>query len=1038
MSLLDDRPRAHKPWLKVLAEDAKTFFRKPRDVCQEAAKYVVHFRRKFNVITQLQPGVASGGGGSPFVLPAARTTTWQPGVTYNTYNGISGIPTNRTQNGATIFPATPYNGIGTSGPTVTINIGTGVVTVSGTAITPSTNLAFLFETTGALPTGISTQTLYYMVNVSGSTFQVASSAGGGAIGLSGTQSGTQTIVLDDVQFIQPRLAACPSNQYIKLSTGVFRINSVLGLGLAATGINTVNNNITLRGSGSGNWTSNTGINGVGNGRVPGTFVADPTATQLVKWDRANEIIGGIINIGYPGETQYASHTPMTANAVKGTNTCTLSSNPGLSVGQVVIVEMVTDFINSPQNITFTQGAGNALVVNLANHGLSAGQSVYFGSSGNLPQTCAFTGQVADQTNLAAAGVFLHVTAIASGQLSPGMVISGTGVPSGTVLVQQISPSSGDTQTWLTDIDPNNPVHTSSESMTLTLGGMQYFVSPTNLLTNSFEICAVYFTSSTSITISGSGTKTFALNGVPQTGQQYNNVGLIPVTATASGGTITGAVSSSGYSYGQQTMDIVASSSTGSGTFNSWTIVSPVITVSGTGTGTVQLGINTDHPQVYWGNRHTQPGQIGSTRSFFHLQDGVFPYGARSFGQIVKIATVTGTAPCTVTIEGIFHYTFETDRLAQMSVWSNPTTYGIGIEDMFLFGGQTNNIFMDLASNCWVKNVDSMWCWAPCCEMRASYRCELRDSFCHEMPNSNPGGAGYITMMDYGTSDCLFENNIMWYGNKVNTMQSCGGGNVIAYNYMDDAADTAANPGAPEAGVNAAHNCSTYMTLIEGNYCFAGKGDSFWGGSPLNTWYMNFFSTIRAAAAPLNTYSDVNGSYGDFSGRVGLDLQDGSYNQNFVGNVISYSGNALLPGQTGFGYENISINIGPGSPGSLIVFGYSFGMYQDSLGNWLFDSTAINGQLRNGNWDWMTGTQIFYANIGDTGTTSTGPAQPFATSLYLPGGGVSPPAFWSGTTSMPAGGTWPWVNPTNGSTFSLPARSKFETITGLSPIPPGNQ
>lgn len=48
-------------------------------------------------------------------------------------------------------------------------------------------------TTGALPTGLTVGTTYYVVNSTGSTFNLAATPGGSAINTSGTQSGTHTI-----------------------------------------------------------------------------------------------------------------------------------------------------------------------------------------------------------------------------------------------------------------------------------------------------------------------------------------------------------------------------------------------------------------------------------------------------------------------------------------------------------------------------------------------------------------------------------------------------------------------------------------------------------------------------------------------------------------------------------------------------------------------------------------------------------------------------------------------------------------------------
>ena len=66
----------------------------------------------------------------------------------------------------------------------------GVITVN----TPLANgTAVVFNTTGALPTGLTVGTVYYVVNATSTTIQVSATAGGAAINTSGTQSGSHTI-----------------------------------------------------------------------------------------------------------------------------------------------------------------------------------------------------------------------------------------------------------------------------------------------------------------------------------------------------------------------------------------------------------------------------------------------------------------------------------------------------------------------------------------------------------------------------------------------------------------------------------------------------------------------------------------------------------------------------------------------------------------------------------------------------------------------------------------------------------------------------
>ena len=91
--------------------------------------------------------------------------------------------------------------LSSTGGTVTITI------ASPAVITSSVNLpngsSIQLGTTGALPSGLSTNTTYYVINVSGTTFNLSLTQGGAAINTTGTQSGTQSIsLLGDVPLFQ--------------------------------------------------------------------------------------------------------------------------------------------------------------------------------------------------------------------------------------------------------------------------------------------------------------------------------------------------------------------------------------------------------------------------------------------------------------------------------------------------------------------------------------------------------------------------------------------------------------------------------------------------------------------------------------------------------------------------------------------------------------------------------------------------------------------------------------------------------------------
>jgi hypothetical protein len=81
--------------------------------------------------------------------------------------------------------------IGIQPSTVTMTIASPCV-VTGT-IALANGTAIIFQTTGALPTGLLVGTTYYVVNTTGVSFNVAATPGGAAITTTGTQSGVHAI-----------------------------------------------------------------------------------------------------------------------------------------------------------------------------------------------------------------------------------------------------------------------------------------------------------------------------------------------------------------------------------------------------------------------------------------------------------------------------------------------------------------------------------------------------------------------------------------------------------------------------------------------------------------------------------------------------------------------------------------------------------------------------------------------------------------------------------------------------------------------------
>jgi hypothetical protein len=443
---------------------------------------------------------------------------------------------------------------------------------------------------------------------------------------------------------------------------------------------------------------------------------------------------------------------------------------------------------------------------------------------------------------------------------------------------------------------------------------------------------------------------------------------------------------------------------------------------------VLIDENTDNdPNVVWGPSFGGPGD--GSRRWFSRQD-------RSLAQIMEVASVNGL---TATFTTPLHYPYHTSGTcsgcdAQLTPYVG-FLRSVGIENLFLFGGMggdfNGNLPLVDCGYCWVKNVEAMWHVGTSIGFYSTFRSTLRDSFMHETPSPNPGGGGYLSGINVGAADNLFENNIMWQGNKVNVMRGSGGGNVVAYNYMDDSFGST-YPDSPEAGVNAGHYTTPHLELLEGNYSDNYKGDTYWGNSIYITIFRNWLSALRASHPPLNSYDFKSGScdyvYGDYTSRTAVDVQAYSYYQSFVGNVLGMNGQVLLTNpynsescyngkQQNFTEQVTTTAQSNTAANTDAVVMWEFGSYQASVNTppcscWTFIDTSINTQLRQGNWDWVTNAQHWYG-LGGT-TNGAGSPVTIPNSFYL----SSAPAFFGSHQ-------WPWVDPTTGTTYTLPAKYCFE-------------
>jgi hypothetical protein len=385
---------------------------------------------------------------------------------------------------------------------------------------------------------------------------------------------------------------------------------------------------------------------------------------------------------------------------------------------------------------------------------------------------------------------------------------------------------------------------------------------------------------------------------------------------------------------------------------------------------------TDSAYVYWGtDPAAAPG--GEARGWFTRYD-------RPVGQMLEIAAIGGN---TVTFTTPLHMAFDAAHRAQLTRYSIP--YGAkhaGVEDLYVHGGQDDNITVRFAMYSWVKNVESDWSTGDSLALDSCFRCVIRDSYVHDTPQPYPGGAGYLLSLATYTADSLVENNIFINGNKVMVMRASGGGNVIAYNYFDNGY-IGNNAGWMETGLNASHLACPHFELFEGNLAFNIDGDDTWGGAVYNTFFRNHATGKRR-------------SHPDVAGRRAIGLMYGHYFYSFVGNVLGTADQDPAPHQ-GFAYEDVWP--WEADPVGLWRLGYT-----PLDWNAPPDPRVVSTIHRHGNFDYATQTVRWAA----------GWSQNLPASLYL----TSKPAFFGAHP-------WPWVDPAAASPLhTLPAKARFDAGT----------
>ena len=406
---------------------------------------------------------------------------------------------------------------------------------------------------------------------------------------------------------------------------------------------------------------------------------------------------------------------------------------------------------------------------------------------------------------------------------------------------------------------------------------------------------------------------------------------------------------------------------------------------------------------------TTPGVPPAAMSWFSRTD-------RPTTEIKQIASVSGS---TITFTSPLTISYRVSHSAQLTGFtaagsadgeSGILVVNAGIENLTAIGGADGGVRFENAAYSWANGIEVTQWIGEGIAIDGSFRVQVEGSYVHTGSWPMPGGAGYMISLANGSSEILIENNIMIDACKEIVMRSSGAGSVVAYNFADDSWDADA-PTWVEVGLNASHMAGPHHVLFEGNYSQNFDSDYTHGNAIYLTVFRNWLSGQRRDFTDQQNVRTVG-------------LAAWSWNDSFVGNVLgrpglmsgwAYTDPAMSCDSTGNNCTGNNSNWNasapettPGGPtgtggGDIWVLGYDperWGQYPEPQ--------TLATVIRDGNYDFLTNSQRWH---------------------NTPGGFVIPNSMY--LTSIPAffgNNIWPWVNAATGTTYTLPAKARYDAGT----------
>lgn len=371
--------------------------------------------------------------------------------------------------------------------------------------------------------------------------------------------------------------------------------------------------------------------------------------------------------------------------------------------------------------------------------------------------------------------------------------------------------------------------------------------------------------------------------------------------------------------------------------------------------------------------------------------------------------------------------------------------GAGIEQLSLINANNGAINFQFTTYSWTLNVECVGWVGGCVNINYANRNQIEGVFSNHCGQSTNNGAEYPFGLQNAASENLVWNSISVLCGK-GMVGKTGNGNVVAYNYVDDAFYdyfSAIGNWLPDMGVNGSHFAATAFTLFEGNLGYNCDNDDTHGNNVYLMYFRNQCTGLRKPFTDPAMVANGQGAHASENDSTGTGWQTTA---SFPPGTANTPGPLRGIGPSAHDYWHAYVSNVIGSSQTTTGNGWVYGPTTFFVGKsmwmsgWQPDASHVtivdpnlttNSPLflfKNGNYDFVN------ASIVDN---ASGFAHTFPNSMFL----SSAPAFFSAGASCTY--PYPWVTPTAGSpvqaasgagscnTYSaLPAKARMDAATPM--------